>query len=166
MISIVVAMGRNHLIGRNGDLPWRISDDLKWFRKVTMGKPIIMGRKTYDSIGKPLPGRRNIVITRNAGFGACGIDVASSIDAALDLARSGDQPEICIIGGAAIYRETLDLADRIYLTLVDAEPEGDAFFPALDWSAWRKSPMGGATKSPKNEYSCEFFMLDRVSPLI
>ena len=166
MISIVVAMGRNNVIGRDGDLPWRISDDLKWFRKVTLGKPIIMGRKTFDSIGKPLPGRRNIVISRNAAFHACGIEVSASIEDALALASSGGEDEVCIIGGAAIYRETLEFARRIYLTLVDAAPDGDAYFPTLDWSDWRKSSVGAAEKSAKNEHSCEFFILDRLSPLI
>ena len=166
MISIVVAKGRNNVIGRDGDLPWRISDDLKWFKKVTMGKPIIMGRKTYDSIGKPLPGRRNIVVTRNPDFAACGVDVAPSVEAALKQAQSGDETEACIIGGATIYAETLRVADRIYLTLVDASPDGDAHFPAPNWSDWRKSSAGAATKSEKNEHSCEFFILDRISPLI
>ena len=166
----VVAVARNGVIGADGDLAWRISDDLKRFKRITMGQPIVMGRKTYESIGKPLPGRANIVISRSYGAGGSveapdGVFGASSIEAALEAAEreasdSGAE-EICIIGGAEIYAATLALTDRIYFTLVDAAPQGDALFPALDLSQWRTLCVGHVEKSEKNQHSCDFFILDR-----
>lgn len=160
-VALVVAVARNGVIGAGGDLVWRISDDLKWFKKVTMGKPIVMGRKTYESIGKPLPGRANIVITRNPDYAPEGVSVVRTVEAALDLAREEGADEICIIGGGEIYAQTLPLADRIYLTRVDAAPEGDVFFPNLDETTWRATRESVCEKSDRNEHACEFFILDR-----
>ena len=160
-IALVVAVARNGVIGAGGDLVWRISDDLKWFKKVTMGKPIVMGRKTHESIGKPLPGRANIVITRNADYAPEGVFVAPTVEAALDLAREEGADEICVIGGGEIYAQTLPIADRIYLTRVDAAPEGDVFFPDLNEAAWRATRESACEKSDRNEHACEFFILDR-----
>ena len=165
IIALVVAVGDNSVIGVDGDLAWRISDDLKWFKKVTMGKPIIMGRKTFESIGRPLPGRRNIVVTRSETFTADGIDVFHSIDAAIDSACDGScensDREICIIGGGEIYRQSLDRANRIYLSRVDATVDGDTFFPIIESSAWTESVVGNCVKSDRNDYGCEFVILDR-----
>lgn len=165
-LSLAVAVARNGVIGVDGDLAWKISDDLKWFKSVTMGKPIIMGRKTFDSIGRPLPGRDNIVITRATGFSAEGVFISRSIDAALHLGRECAEAvgaeEFCVIGGAEIYAQTINLADRIYLTEVDAEVDGDAFFPTIDSSQWSRKLHSSCEKGPKNQYSCEFFILDRL----
>lgn len=164
-VSLVVAAARNGVIGGDGALPWRISDDLKWFRKNTLAKPVLMGRKTFQSIGKALPGRDNIVLTRMPDFSAPRMFVARTLRAGLALAdacaRERGAEEICIIGGGDIYRQTLAQADRIYLTCVDAEPDGDAFLPTLEPSQWRAIRAGGCEKSAKNEHRCEFFILDR-----
>ena len=166
--ALIVAVDRNNAIGADGDLAWRISDDLKWFKAVSMGKPVAMGRKTYDSIGRPLPGRDNIVITRKAGFAAPGAFVARDIPSALKLARHcaarRGAEEICIIGGAEIYAQTIDEAARIYLTRVDAAIDGDVFFPSLDSRDWDERGEGGCAESARNDYDCEFFILDRRAP--
>lgn len=140
LLSVIVAVAENGVVGVDNTLPWRLPEDLKYFKKVTMGKPIVMGRKTYESIGRPLPGRPNIVISRNPGFRAPGVRVVGSIDSALELANElaqGDgQNELMVIGGAAIYALAIPMADRLYLTEVHAEYSGDAFFPAVDLEQW------------------------------
>jgi dihydrofolate reductase len=128
-LSLIAALARNHTVGINNALPWHLPDDLKYFKATTTGKPIIMGRKTYDSIGRPLPGRHNIVVTRDADWRAEGVTVAHSVAEAL--AAAGDVPEVFLIGGATLYKEALPLADRLYLTEIEADVEGDAHFP--DW---------------------------------
>ena len=133
-ITLILARGANGVIGNKGGLPWRIPEDMRRFKEVTMGKPVVMGRKTWESFPKrPLPGRTNIVITRNPDFKAEGAQIVTSLDAALKAA--GDVPEIMILGGAEIYNMALPRAHRIELTEVDATPEGDTFFPALN-CAW------------------------------
>jgi dihydrofolate reductase len=134
VISLIVAASENHVIGVRGELPWRLPADLKRFKAITMGKPIVMGRLTWESIGRPLPGRLNIVISRQPDFVAEGCTVVGSPEAAISAA--GDAPEVMVIGGGHIYKQFLPLADRIYLTRVHAEVEGDAFFPELDESKW------------------------------
>ncbi len=158
-ISIVVAMDRNRVIGRGKRLPWHLPDDLKRFKAVTMGHPVIMGRRTHESIGKPLPGRTNIVLTADPQYTAEGCVVAGSLDEGFRAAA--DVKEVMIIGGAAVYREALPLADRIYLTTVHAELEGDAWFPIIDWSEWdvRDEAMHGA--DDRHTYAFSFFILDR-----
>jgi len=152
-LAAVVAVGRNGVIGRNGDLPWRIPSDLKRFKQVTLGKPVLMGRKTWDSLPrKPLPGRPNFVISRSLDA-AEGALVFADLDAALEqacaAAMAAGVDEVCLIGGAQLYADLLDRTDRIYLTEVDLAPEGDAFFPALDSTLWRQvsaervSPVDG-----------------------
>ncbi len=136
MISIIVAMGENRVIGVDNDLPWRISEDLKYFKKTTLGKPIIMGRKTYDSIGKPLPGRQNIVITRNNDWSAEGVDVVASIDEAI--AKAGDAEEVMITGGGQIYAAAMNQTDRLYITEVGLAPTGHAYFPEVNSSEWKE----------------------------
>ncbi len=164
-IALVVAVARNLVIGADGDLAWRISDDLKWFKKVTMGKPIIMGRKTYGSINRPLPGRDNIVLTRAADFFAEGILTAHSVDTAIELARAcaerREVDEICVIGGGDIYAQMLPAADRIYLTRVNAEIEGDTLFPEIDSAQWEEKHQFSCEKNHRNDHACEFFILDR-----
>ena len=134
-LSLIVAVSDDGVIGRDGALPWRLSADLRYFKKRTMGKPVIMGRRTWASIGRPLPGRDNIVVTRNRAFDAPGATVVHDIESALDAA--GDTSEIMIIGGETLYRALLPRADRVYLTRVHvAVPDGDARFPDLDPSQW------------------------------
>jgi len=164
-IALVVAVARNGVIGREGRLAWKIPDDLKRFREITLGKPVIMGRKTFDSIGRPLPGRVNIVVSRRAG-GVDGVTVARSVAEALRLGAEAaahlDTEEICVIGGAEIYRATLPLASRIYWTEVEAEVEGDVKFPSFDTAKWSRRATGRAEQSSRNEHSAGFFVLDRV----
>jgi len=134
--AIVVAVSENGVIGREGDMPWKLSTDLKRFKALTLGKPVVMGRKTFQSIGRPLPGRLNIVVSRDPGFSADGIATALSLDGAVDKARATAAElgvsEICIIGGGEIYRQALAFADTVHVTHVEAEIDGDTFFPALD----------------------------------
>jgi len=162
--SIVVAVARNGVIGRAGGLAWKISDDLKRFKEITTGHPVVMGRKTYDSIGKPLPNRANIVISRTMSA-VSGIIVARSVDEAVSLSKSEAErlgvEEIFIIGGADIYEKTLSICDRICLTEVEADVAGDAYFPALEPKGWRRKPAGRAERSARNEHACGFFILER-----
>jgi dihydrofolate reductase len=143
-ISLVVAVSSNGVIGRDGDMPWRLSTDLKRFKSLTLGKPVIMGRKTFQSIGKPLPGRLNIIVTRDPAFEAEGCVTASSLSSAValaeDEARQKALDEICIIGGGQIYRQAIEagLATVVHLTHVDAELDGDTRFPSLDPKVWEK----------------------------
>lgn len=140
LISLIVAMDQNRLIGADNGLPWHLPDDMKWFVEKTIGKPVILGRKTYDSIPprfKPLRDRHNIIVTRNRAYEAAGCTVVHSVAAAL--AAAGDVPEIVIGGGTQIYAQTLPRADRLYLTLVDGVFQGDAYFPEFDRTAWRET---------------------------
>jgi len=159
VISLIVAVSTNNVIGADGDLPWRLSDDLKRFKAVTMGKPIVMGRKTYESIGRPLPGRQNIVITRQGGFTAEGCDVVQSTAEAVEVAEGAD--EIMVIGGSQIYAVFLPLAERIYLTRVHTEVEGDVFFPPLDEEEWRESASENYDADALNDYACTVTTLSR-----
>jgi len=160
MISIIVAASTNNVIGVQGALPWKISDDLKRFKQLTMGKPIVMGRLTWESIGRPLPGRQNIVITRQPDFSAEGCDVVASPVAALDVA--GDAEEIMIIGGGQIYDLFLPKAGRLHVTRVHTEIEGDAFFPAIDASSWKLVDSEAFVASEANQFAFEFMTYDRV----
>lgn len=136
-LNLIAALGRNGVIGIGNRLPWHLSEDLRHFKALTLGYPVLMGRKTFESLGRPLPGRRNIVVTRNAEWQPAGAEVAHSLEQALALCRGAQ--EVFFIGGADIYRQALPLAQRLYLTEVDASPEGDAFFPAFDRARWRES---------------------------
>ena len=160
MISLIVAASTNNVIGAKGDLPWCLSADLKRFKELTMGKPIVMGRKTYDSIGRPLPGRQNIVITRNSDFVADGCDVVASIEAAVDAA--GDAEEIMVIGGSHIYEAFLPRADRIYLTRVQAEVEGDAYLPEFDNDDWQETVVKEHSADESNDYDVIFSIFERA----
>lgn len=134
---IVSAVGRNGVIGTDGRLPWRIPEDMAHFKSLTMGQALVMGRATFESIGRPLPGRTTVVLTRNTDWTAEGVRVAASLDEALDIVDSLGL-DAFIAGGAEVYRAALDVADRMELTEVDAEPEGDTHFPEVDWSRWRE----------------------------
>lgn len=160
-LSAIVAKSRNNVIGKDNDLPWRLPEDMKWFKKSTMGKPVIMGRKTWLSLPKLLPGRQNIILTRDTGLKVEGADVVGSLDEALALA-AGSHEEAMIIGGAEIYNLALDRLDRLYLTEVHADIDGDTVFPALDLSKWREIFREDhfATESSGPDYS--FLILDRV----
>ncbi len=143
-LSLIVATAHDNVIGRNNELPWHLPQDLKYFKAVTLGKPIIMGRKTFESIGKPLPGRTNIVVTRQKNWNFSGVLVAKSIEDAIDVAQAfrneqhTSAEEIMVIGGAEIYRSALEIADRVYLTKIDAKIDGaDAFFPELAAEQWK-----------------------------
>lgn len=135
MISLIVAHDKNYVMGYENGMPWHLPGDLKYFKEMTMGKPIIMGRKTFESIGRPLPGRRNIVITRNTAYEAEGIEVVGSLEAALEMAK--DAPEIMIIGGAQIFELAMPLADRLYITLINHEFKGDTYFP--QYEGWHRT---------------------------
>ncbi|MGA2567843.1 MAG: dihydrofolate reductase [Pseudolabrys sp.] len=141
-IVLVAAIGENNVIGRDGQLPWRLKSDLKHFRELTIGKPVVMGRKTFESIGKPLAGRTNIVLTRDLSVKVPGGALATSLDAALgyarDDARKRGVDEIMVIGGSDVFADTLPLAHRLEITHVHAAPEGDAYFPAIDPAVWRE----------------------------
>jgi dihydrofolate reductase len=159
-IALIAAMAENGVIGINNQLPWRISADLRHFKALTMGKPIIMGRKTWESIGRPLPGRTNIVISRDTGFEAEGCQVVHSIEQAFEAAAGYDQ--VMIIGGANLYRQTLERADILYLTLIKAEVEGDAWFPQLEPEKWREVERQSHGADDNNEYDYDFVTLQRI----
>jgi len=136
-VAVIAAMARNRVIGINNTLPWHLPEDLKHFKALTMGHHIIMGRKTYDSIGRPLPGRTTVIVTRDPAYRMEGCLVANSPEQAIALC--GDDPEIFFVGGAELYRQVLPLADRLYITEIQAEYEGDAEFPEIDASVWREA---------------------------
>jgi len=165
-IALVVAMAENRVIGADGGLPWHLSSDLKYFKRVTMGKPIVMGRRTYKSIGRPLPGRDNIVITRNPDFAPDGVhvtrDVAAALALAHELAKEKGADEICIIGGGEIYRQTLPLADRVYLTEVHMTADGDTVFPEQDPADWREVSREMHEAGEKDSTAFSLVVLDRV----
>ena len=159
MISLVVAAADNDVIGRDGGLPWRLPADLRHFRELTMGKPIVMGRLTWESIGRPLPGRQNIVMTRQIAYTAEGADVVATAEEAV--AAAGDADEIMVIGGAQVYAEFLPGAGRIYLTRVHAEPAGDVRFPPVDKAEWRETSREAHGADAKHEYAFSFLVLER-----
>jgi dihydrofolate reductase len=153
-LALVVAVARNGVIGKSGGLPWRYPEDLRHFKRVTVGHAVIMGRRTWESIGKPLVDRRNIVVTRAAAI--AGVEVASDLAGALALARSADG-EPRVIGGAALYQAALPLCTRLYLTEIALAPEGDVFFPAFDRAAWRETE-----RRPGEDPALSFVTLERV----
>jgi len=163
-VSLIVAVSRNGVIGIDNQLPWHLPEDLKYFKSVTMGKPIIMGRKTFDSIGRPLPGRTNIVITRDSSWQAEGVEVAQTLVQAMTLGKlacaRADADEAMVIGGEQIYRMTLPAADRLYLTEVQAEVEGDAFFPEFDTSDWRQ--VSERLPEVTDTHPYRFIVLERI----
>lgn len=161
IISLIVAMDENRGIGKAGKLPWHLSSDLKRFRELTMYHHVIVGRKTYGSIGKPLLGRQMIVVTRNKDFKPEGCFVAGSVDDAVELARSRGESEAFVIGGAEIYAQALELADRIYLTQVHAEVDADTLFAEFDPSRWAEKESIHHQADEKNQYAFTFKLLER-----
>ena len=167
IVTIVVAVARNGVIGRGGRLPWRLPSDLKLFKAATLGKPVVMGRKTFQSIGKPLPGRENIVVTRDANFAAAGTHRATSLEAAIELgsrlagAAGAAASEVVVIGGSEIYALALGLADRILLTEVHATVEGDAHFPPLDPAQWQERGRTRGERGPRDEFDFDIVVLER-----
>ncbi len=159
MLSIIAALSRNGVIGKDNQLPWRLPADLKHFKAVTLGKPVIMGRKTFESIGKPLPGRANIVVSRDPQFRAAGIAVAHSLDDAL--AQVHAAPEIMLIGGAQLYAQTLPRAQRLYLTLIGTDIDGDTHFPQYDPTEWREMAREDHAPNENNPYPYSFVVLER-----
>lgn len=159
-IAIIVATDEQRLIGRDNDLPWRLSADLQYFRKVTMGKPIVMGRNTHESIGRPLPGRQNIVITSQPGYQAEGCDVVHSLDEAFALCQG--EEEVMIMGGASLYQQTLPLADKLYLTQVHASLDGDTWFPEWSEQDWQLISRDDHPADEKNEYNYSFMEYARL----
>ena len=160
LVSIIAAMDKNHLIGNNNQLPWHLPADFAHFKSVTMGKPIIMGRKTFESIGKPLPGRTNIVLSRNPETKFDGVVCVTSFAEAV--AVVADAEELMIIGGSAIYEMLLPQIDRMYLTYVDAEFTGDAWFPDFDENQWIEKDVVLRASDEKNLYNCRFVTLEKI----
>lgn len=157
MISLIVAHDKNRVIGYENEMPWHLPGDLKYFKEMTLGKPVIMGRKTFESIGRPLPGRRNIIITRNTEYRSDGIEVVGSLDAALELVA--DVEEIMIIGGAQIFEQAMSLADKLYVTLIDHEFKGDTYFPSYE--GWEMV----ASREPveaKEGYTFQYCLFEKV----
>jgi dihydrofolate reductase len=159
-IVLLAAVADNGVIGRDGALPWHLPADLAYFKRITWGHPILMGRRTFAAIGRALPGRRNIVLTRNPAFTAPDIETAASLEQALSLA--GDVPQIMVIGGAELYRAALPLARRIYLTRVHAWLEGDAFFPNLAAGQWRRIECKIHPTDNVHPYALSFIEMERV----
>jgi len=168
-IALVVAAAENNVIGKNGALPWHVPSDLKFFRKTTLGKPVVMGRKTFQSIGKPLDGRPNIVVSRDPEFVADGVYVTPSLDEAVAIARTMaadlGQDELAIIGGAQVYAAILAQADRIYLTRIHASPDGDAVFPLPDADAWEMISCTRHETGSRDDYPFSTMVYDRHSAL-
>ncbi|GEA60432.1 type 3 dihydrofolate reductase [Vibrio comitans] len=158
IVSMIAAMANNRIIGKNNQMPWHLPADFIWFKKCTMGKPVIMGRKTYESIGRPLPGRHNVVISRDAGLKIEGVTTVTSIESALKVVTN--EPEVMIIGGGSIYEHCLTMADKLYLTYIDLEVDGDTQFP--DWGGgWQQTHSEQYFSDEKNAHDMQFVVLER-----
>lgn len=160
-LALIVAMDENGLIGKSNNLPWRLSADLQYFRKITMAKPIIMGRKTYESIGRPLPGRQNIIITKNQAYQAQNCTVVCSIDEALHITSAAD--EVMVMGGGSLYAQLLPHAHKLYLTLVHAKLEGDTWFPKWCLDDWQQLSREDHIADDVNDYPYSFIVYQRCS---
>lgn len=159
ILSMIVAHADNRVIGKDNDMPWHLPADLAYFKKTTLGKPVIMGRKTFESIGRPLPGRLNIVISRDPDYQADGVTTVTSVEKAIDAAESSD--EIMVIGGGAIYAHCLDKADRLYITHIKAAIPGDTTFPVYQSEQWRKVSSELRAADEKNCYDLDFCVYER-----
>jgi dihydrofolate reductase len=159
-ITLIAALADNGVIGREGALPWHLPDDLKRFKSLTLGKPVLMGRRTFESIGRPLPERRNLVLSRRTREPAAGVEFVTSLDAAYALA--GDVPELCVIGGAALFAQTLNAATRLQLTWVHAQIAGDVYFPLPDFSLWRELERSEHAQDARHAYAMSFVTLERA----
>jgi len=167
ILSMIVATADNNIIGKDNDMPWHLPADLAYFKKVTLGKPIIMGRKTFESIGRPLPGRRNIVISRDESYQAEGIDSVTSVEQALSLVDGSDgnegAEEIMVIGGGAIYAHCLPKADRLYITHINAAIDGDTQFPNYDDGSWKKTASDVRDSDEKNVHQLDFCVYEKIA---
>jgi len=161
LISLIVAMDKHRLIGRDNQLPWHLPQDLAYFKKVTMNHKIIMGRKTFESIGRPLPGRENIIITRDSTYSQEGCTILHSIDEILKLSSRSNE-ELFVIGGAEIFKEILSVSDRLYITEIDDVFEGDTYFPDRKETEWKKISIEKGTKDEKNPYDFEFVVYEKI----
>ena len=165
-VVLVAAVAENGVIGHGGTLPWRLKSDMQHFRRLTLGRPVVMGRKTYESIGKPLKDRTNIVITRDPGFAVKGIVVANSLETAMDMAREDAQQRgadsIAVIGGAGIFSDCLAIADRLEITLVHASPAGETYFPPIDGKMWREIARVRRDAAPGDDTDVTFITYERV----
>lgn len=159
-ISLIVAVDSKNGIGKNNQLPWHLPADLLHFKKITTGYPILMGRKTFDSIGKPLPNRRNIVISRQKNLEINGVEVCDSLESALSLCKN--EEEVFIIGGAQIFEQSLSIANTLYLTVIDHNFNADTFFPVLDKNQWRESSNEAHEPDEKNNYSYNFKKFEKI----
>ncbi|MFC4322762.1 dihydrofolate reductase [Litchfieldia salsa] len=159
MISLLVAMDKNKLIGKDNDLPWRLPADLAYFKNLTMGHPIVMGRKTYESIGRPLPGRENIIITRNLSYAVEGCEVINSTEEIIELSKT--KKEIFVIGGSEIFKEILPFVDKLYITEIEEEFEGDTFFPNFNLENWDLKTREKGIKDEKNPYEYYFCLYEK-----
>ena len=164
IISLIAAMGNNRVIGIDNRLPWRLPADMKHFRAITMGKPVLMGRKTFESIGKALPGRANIVVTQDRHFHSDGVSVAHSIEEALAMAETAGTTEVLVIGGASFYAQFLPKAQRLYITEIHNDFQGDAFFPAWEPAEWREVQRYDHAPDGDNAYAYSFVTLERRLP--
>lgn len=163
IVSAIVATARNRAIGKNNTLPWRLPADLAYFKRTTIDHHVLMGRRTFESLGKPLPGRTNVVITRDPDFSAEGVWVAHSIEEALGIAFDNGETEAFILGGAQIFEETLDMWDRLYQTEIDLEvPDADAFFPAINPSEWIQTKNDAFGPDAKNPHAYAFIVWERA----
>jgi len=162
-LSLIAALDRNHAIGRDNDLPWRLPDDLKRFKALTLGKPVLMGRKTAQSLGRALPGRRNLVLTRSGAVPFEGMQAVASIDEALRIAETDDADELCVIGGGEVYAQALSLATHLFLTHVETQVDGaEAFFPAFDAAQWRVVSRERHEADAKHAFAFEFVDYVRI----
>lgn len=157
-VTLIAAMARNRAIGLDGEMPWHLPAELRHFKETTMGKPIVMGRKTWESIGRVLPGRQNIVVTGNRSYQAPGCTLAGSLDEAMDRAQG---EEVMIIGGGQLYQQALEVADRMILTRVDCEPEADTWFPEWDAQDWRQASVRNESANGTNPYAYEVIEWER-----
>jgi dihydrofolate reductase len=164
MISFLVAMDKNQVIGKDNELPWHLPADLAYFKRVTMGHSIIMGRKTHDSIGRALPGRKNIILTRNLEYQAPGCEVLHTLGEVKEL-NNETNDELFVIGGAELFKELFPIADRLYITHIYADFEGDTFFPSLNWKEWKVTSREQGIRDEKNPYDYEFVVYDRISEM-
>jgi dihydrofolate reductase len=163
MISLIVAASTNNVIGKDNQLLWSLPNDMKFFKNTTWAMPVLMGRKTYESLGKPLPGRLNIVITRQKDWKAAGVTVVNSLEESIKAAAAADYKEAFIIGGGEIFKESMQsVADRIYVTRVDAVLEGDAFFPELDSKQWKMVSEDSRAADAKHAFSYHFQLWERI----
>lgn len=160
-ITLVAALADNNVIGRGGALPWHLPDDLRHFKALTMGRPILMGRRTFESIGRPLPGRRNLVMTRGELAATAAVETVTDLSAAIALC--GPAAEICVIGGAAVYQQALPLATHLELTLVHATIDGDVFFPHLDLAQWRELARTARAADDRHAWPMTYLTLERIA---